>query len=158
MGSGLTSLPSRTNRISRCLASSCSERDTFGCARPVRATSAATLAGRSRSTTPNRSSASRDRAASSGAAGSGEACRSPRATARISSRIVVLYFQFDLFCFKFERRAFLPAGLLDGVEEVADQFIRAPKIVGHQFRGAPETVPMVISLRARDAVRVVEAQ
>jgi hypothetical protein len=135
IGSGLTSRPSRTSRIKRCFASSCRDRDTFGCARPVSATNAVTLAGRSRSKTPSRSSASRDRAASSGAAGSGDACRSSRATPRISSRssvsevrvIFVLHFQLDLFRFKFERRAFLPAGLLDSDEEVADQFIRARK-------------------------------
>lgn len=120
IGSGRTSRPSRTSRMRRCFASSCSDRDTFGCARPVIATSAAMFAGRSRSRTPSRSSASRDRAASSGAAGSGEGCRSPRATPRISSRssvrevrvIVVLHLQL----FKFERRIFLPAGLLDGGE------------------------------------------
>jgi hypothetical protein len=47
---------------------------------------------------------------------------------------------------------------LDGGEEVADQFIRAWEIVRHQFHGASETVPMIVSLRPRDAVCVVKPQ
>jgi len=123
------------------------------------------LAGRSRSKTPKRSSASRDRAASGGAAGSGDAWCSPHATPRISSRnsvrevrVIVLHLQLDVFRFKSERRAFLPAGSLDGSEEVADQFICSPEIIGHQLPGAPETVSMVVSPFAWDAMRVVEAQ
>ena len=53
IGSGLTSRPTRVSRTCPRLASSCKERDTFGCARPVSATSSPTVPGRSRSNIPS---------------------------------------------------------------------------------------------------------
>jgi hypothetical protein len=74
------------------------------------------LDGRSRNNTPKSSIVSGVSMASNGVAGSAEACRSPRATPRISSRsslsdlriIVVLLqlFQFNLFNIEIKRDAF----------------------------------------------------
>ena len=138
----------------------------FDCARPVNVTNSVTVAGRSRSNRPKSSNASRDKAASSGAAGSGEGRRSPRATARISSfnsvmdlRIIVLLcLQIDLVGCEFEGAAVLGACPLDGSEEVTEQLIGTPELIPHQLLGVPKSMPMVVLLRARYTVSVVVPQ
>jgi hypothetical protein len=93
-------------------------------------TNSVMLAGRRRSSTPSRSSDSRDNAASNGAAGNGEARRSPRATPRISSRssvrdvrvIAFLHHVLDVIGFEFKRYPLLAAGLFDRGEEVEPRF------------------------------------
>lgn len=96
-----------------------------------------------------------------GAAGRGEAFRSPRATARISSRssvsdlraiVVLLCLKFDLISLELKRNILLLAGLLDGGEEVADQFIGAPEFVCDDVLSAPEAVPVIVGLRTRYAI------
>ena len=50
------------------------------------------------------------------------------------------------------------AGLLDRGEEVADQCVGAPEFVRNELLRAPEAVPVIVGLRARQVVCVVKAQ
>lgn len=85
--------------------------------------------------------------------GKKRAGRSPRATARISSRRSVKLVRFiarlpvlDILSHEFERHAILPARLLDMVKEVADQLVSASELVGHQLRRAPKPMPVHLAL------------
>src|SRR5712675_1896919 len=113
------------------------------------------LEGRSRSKTPKSSIASGVSMASKGAAGNGDACPSPRATPRISSRSSLSDLRISV---ELERNTFGFTRSLNRREEVANQFVRAPELVRHRLLCSPESMPMVVCKSPSDTVRIVIAQ
>jgi hypothetical protein len=94
--------------------------------------------------------------------GRGDGARSPRATARISSRRS----RIDLFVIVFplididdvERNTLDLAGAFNRSEEIHQQAVGIPEFIGNQFCGLAEPVPMIELYPSVYAVSIIKAK